>query len=353
MQVDREEIFISIVVPMFNEAANIETLYRRLTAVLQKIGRPYEVICVNDGSRDNTLAMLTELNNQDNHFKVIDLSRNFGKEIALSAGIDFTRGQVVVPIDADLQDPPELIVDLIAKWEEGYDVVYATRAEREGESWFKKWTASMFYKTMQRLTSLDMPVNTGDFRLMSRQSIEALKELRESNRFMKGLFTWVGFRQTGITYKRDARFAGKTKWNYPKLWNLAVEGITSFSYLPLQWSMYLGLMVAFISFVYGFYMIISTLLHGNPVPGYPSLMVVVLFIGGVQLFTIGIIGQYIGRIYTETKRRPLYIVRSTCGLNLNHNYNEGGWLNSEIKTGGCYGQESLGHSVYTGQPLNL
>lgn len=353
MQVDREEIFISIVVPMFNEAANIETLYRRLTAVLQKIGRPYEVICVNDGSRDNTLAMLTELNNQDNHFKVIDLSRNFGKEIALSAGIDFTRGQVVVPIDADLQDPPELIVDLIAKWEEGYDVVYATRAEREGESWFKKWTASMFYKTMQRLTSLDMPVNTGDFRLMSRQSIEALKDLRESNRFMKGLFTWVGFRQIGITYKRDARFAGKTKWNYRKLWNLAVEGITSFSYLPLQWSMYLGLMVAFISFVYGFYMIISTLLHGNPVPGYPSLMVVVLFIGGVQLFTIGIIGQYIGRIYTETKRRPLYIVRSTCGLNLNHNYNEGGWLNSEIKTGGCNGQESLGPSVYTGQPLNL
>lgn len=349
-----EKVFISIVVPMFNESANIEPLYNRLTAVLQKIGQPYEVICVNDGSRDNTLALLMELNDRDEHFKVVDLSRNFGKEIALSAGIDYTRGQVVIPIDADLQDPPELIVDLIAKWEEGYDVVYATRVEREGESWFKKWTAAMFYKSMQRLTSLDMPVNTGDFRLMSRQAIDALKELRESNRFMKGLFTWVGFRQVGITYKRDARFAGKTKWNYRKLWNLAIEGITSFSYLPLQWSMYFGLMVAFFAFVYGFYMIIDTLLYGNSVPGYPSLMVVILFIGGVQLFTIGIIGQYIGRIYTETKRRPLYIIRGTCGLDLENDYKYDGIRNSEVNNrGGYYGQESPGHSLYPGQSIGL
>ena len=258
--------------------------------------------------------MLIKLHTLDNRVKVIDLSRNFGKETALSAGIDYSCGEVVVPIDADLQDPPELIPDMIAIWQEGYDVVYAIRSSRAGETWLKKLTAALFYKTMQRITPLNMPVNSGDFRLMSRQSIDALKELRESHRFMKGLFTWVGFRQTGIPYVRDPRFAGKTKWNYYKLWNLALEGITSFSYLPLQWSMYLGLGVAFFSFIYGFYMIVDTITHGNAVPGYPSLMVVILFLGGVQLFTIGIIGQYIGRIYTESKHRPLYFIREKLGF---------------------------------------
>ncbi|NLW91917.1 MAG: glycosyltransferase family 2 protein [Syntrophomonadaceae bacterium] len=311
-----------MVIPMFNEEANIEELYSRLTKVLDRMQKPYEVICVNDGSRDNTLEMLRDLNKKDNRFKVIDLSRNFGKETALSAGIDFTCGEIVIPIDADLQDPPELIPEMITKWEEGYDVVYAVRTHREGETWFKKMTAAMFYKTMKKITHLNMPVNTGDFRLMSRQAVDALKELRESHRFMKGLFTWVGYRQTGITYSRDPRFAGKTKWNYYKLWNLALEAITSFSYLPLQWSMYLGLGVAFLSFIYGFYMIINTVIHGNKVPGYPSLMVVILFLGGVQLFTIGIIGQYIGRIYTESKHRPLYFVRETLGLNYGNDYQQ-------------------------------
>jgi len=317
-----EKVFLSMVIPMFNEEANIEELYSRLTKVLDRMQKPYEVICVNDGSRDNTLEMLRDLNKKDNRFKVIDLSRNFGKETALSAGIDFTCGEIVIPIDADLQDPPELIPEMITKWEEGYDVVYAVRTHREGETWFKKMTAAMFYKTMKKITHLNMPVNTGDFRLMSRQAVDALKELRESHRFMKGLFTWVGYRQTGITYSRDPRFAGKTKWNYYKLWNLALEAITSFSYLPLQWSMYLGLGVAFLSFIYGFYMIINTVIHGNKVPGYPSLMVVILFLGGVQLFTIGIIGQYIGRIYTESKHRPLYFVRETLGLNYGNDYQQ-------------------------------
>lgn len=308
------EVFISIVVPMFNESANIEAFYSRVTRVLAGLNKPYEIICVNDGSKDDTLAMLIKLHTLDNRVKVIDLSRNFGKETALSAGIDYSCGEVVVPIDADLQDPPELIPDMIAIWQEGYDVVYAIRSSRAGETWLKKLTAALFYKTMQRITPLNMPVNSGDFRLMSRQSIDALKELRESHRFMKGLFTWVGFRQTGIPYVRDPRFAGKTKWNYYKLWNLALEGITSFSYLPLQWSMYLGLGVAFFSFIYGFYMIVDTITHGNAVPGYPSLMVVILFLGGVQLFTIGIIGQYIGRIYTESKHRPLYFIREKLGF---------------------------------------
>lgn len=307
-------VFISVVVPMYNESANIDAFYTRMTRVLAQLNKSYEIICINDGSRDNTLELLKGLNLKDDRVKVIDLSRNFGKETALSAGLDYSSGEVVVPIDADLQDPPELIPQLLAKWEEGYDVVYAVRSTRAGETWLKKKTAILFYKVMQKMTPLDMPMNTGDFRLMSRQTVDALKNLRESHRFMKGLFCWVGFRQTGIYYKREARYAGKTKWNYSKLWNLALEGITSFSYLPLQWSMYFGLAVAFLSFIYGLFLIIDTLLYGNPVPGYPSLMVVILFLGGVQLFTIGIIGQYIGRIYNESKHRPLYIVRETCGF---------------------------------------
>ncbi len=309
-----EKVFISVVVPMFNESGNIEIFVNRMTTVLESLARPFEVICVNDGSKDDTLEKLIELNQKDYRFKVIDLSRNFGKEIALSAGLDFTSGEVVVPIDADLQDPPELIAELLEKWSEGYDVVYAVRTEREGESWFKKMTAFMFYRTIYKISPINIPRNTGDFRVMSRQTVDSLRELRETHRFMKGLFTWVGFRQTGITYKREPRFAGNTKWNYGKLWNFAIEGITSFSYLPLQWSMYFGLIVAFLAFILGSIYLVRTLLLGNPVPGYPSLMIVMLFMGGVQLFTIGIIGEYIGRIYTESKRRPLYLVRKCFGL---------------------------------------
>lgn len=307
--------FVSIVVPMFNESENIGMLYERLTAVLEKLDRPYEVICVNDGSKDNTLQLMIKINQKDPRFKIIDLSRNFGKEIALSAGLDYSNGEVVVPIDADLQDPPELICEMLERWAEGYDVVYAVRTQRDGESLLKKSTAALFYKIIGKLSTIDIPRNTGDFRLMSRQVVESLKELRETHRFMKGLFSWIGFRQTAIMYRRDARYAGKTKWKFGKLWNLALEGITSFSYLPLQWSMYFGFFVASSAFLYGLYLTIRTLIYGNPVPGYPSLMVIVLFLGGVQLFTVGIIGEYIGRIYTESKRRPLYVVRESIGFN--------------------------------------
>lgn len=308
------DIFISIVVPMYNEAENLEMLYERLTGVLESLNRTYEIICVNDGSKDDTLPRIIKINQLNPCYKILDLSRNFGKEIALSAGLDYASGEVVVPIDADLQDPPELINDMLAKWDEGYDVVYAVRKQRDGESWFKKSTAKLFYRLIGKISPIDIPGNTGDFRLMSRQAVDAIKELRETHRFMKGLFGWIGFRQTAITYNRDARYAGKTKWNYGKLWNLALEGITSFSYMPLQWSMYFGFFVAFAAFLYGVFMIIRTLLYGNPVPGYPSLMVMVLFLGGIQLFTIGIIGEYIGRIYTESKQRPLYFVRESWGF---------------------------------------
>lgn len=305
---------ISIVVPVYNEAENIFAFYKRIVNVLENLGETFEIVFINDGSKDNSLDLLLTLHKEDSRIKVIDLTRNFGKEIALSAGLDYTWGKAVIPIDADLQDPPEVIAELMAKWREGFDVVFATRAEREGESWLKKTTSRLFYRIIRMLTKIDIPEDTGDFRLMDRRVVDSLKQLRENHRFMKGLFSWVGFRQAGITYNREPRYAGKTKWNYWKLWNFALEGITSFSYAPLQFATYFGLAVALFSFLYGTYLIILTLLYGNPVPGYPSLMVVVLFLGGVQLLTIGVIGEYIGRIYNESKRRPLYLIRESFGF---------------------------------------
>lgn len=310
----KNKIVLSIVVPMYNESENIFVFYERVVSVLEKLGLPFEIICVNDGSKDNTMELLLTLHEKDPRIKVIDFSRNFGKEIALSAGIDFASGEAIIPIDADLQDPPELIPELVSKWREGYEVVYATRTQREGETFLKKFTSHVFYRIIRLLTRFDIPKDTGDFRLMDRRVVKSLKQLREQHRFMKGLFSWVGFKQVSVPYQREPRYAGKTKWNYWKLWNFALEGITSFSYAPLQFATYFGLIVALISFIYGTFLLINTLFNGNPVPGYPSLMVVILFLGGVQLFTIGIIGEYIGRIYNESKRRPLYIVRETYGL---------------------------------------
>ncbi|MEW6182315.1 MAG: glycosyltransferase family 2 protein [Bacillota bacterium] len=310
----RTNSLISIVVPMYNESPNIELFFSRLVVIMGKLNLSYEIVCVNDGSKDDTLDRLLHYAEKDTRIKIIDLSRNFGKEIALTAGLDFASGEVVIPIDADLQDPPELIPELIAKWREGYDVVYATRTEREGESWFKRWTSHLFYRVIKRMTSVSIPQDTGDFRLMSRPVAQALKELRERNRFMKGLFSWVGFRQTSVPYKRNPRNAGKTKWNYWKLWNFALEGITSFSYIPLQFATYFGLTVAFFSFVYALFIIIRTLFYGRDVAGYPSLITVVLFLGGVQLFAIGVVGEYIGRIYNEVKQRPLYLIRNSYGF---------------------------------------
>lgn len=305
---------LSIVVPTYNEAQNVEPFYARMKQVLDQLGEPYEIIYVNDGSADNTLEKLLELRKQDPNVKVIDFSRNFGKEIALTAGIDFSSGQVVIPIDADLQDPPELIPELVAKWREGYDVVYATRLERDGESWFKRYTAHLFYRLAGRIMPVKMPEDTGDFRLMSRSVVEALKELRERNRFMKGLFAWVGFPSATVYYRRERRHAGKTKWNYWKLWNFALEGITSFSYIPLQLATYFGFIVAIFAFSYALFIVIRTILFGREVPGYASLITIILFLGGIQLIGIGVLGEYIGRIYNEVKRRPLYIVRKKWGL---------------------------------------
>lgn len=301
---------ISIVAPMYNESQNIDCFYQKISEVMGALtAYDYEIICVNDGSTDNTLEKIELLAARDKRLKVIELSRNFGKEIALTAGIFEAKGDAVIPIDADLQDPPELIPQLIEKWQEGYDVVYATRMVREGESSLRKLTAFLFYRVMHRLAKVDIPPDTGDFRLMTRQVVEAVNQLSEYHRFMKGLFSWVGFRQTSIPYLRHRRHKGITSFNYWKLWNFALEGITSFSFVPLQLATYVGFLTALFSGVYIAYIVVKTWLYGDPVPGYPSMMVAIFFFGGTQLMTLGIIGEYIGRIYNESKRRPLYFIR--------------------------------------------
>lgn len=301
---------LSIVVPAYNEEAVIREFYKRLTSVVDCIELDAEIVFVNDGSRDATLNIMRELCSQDRRVALIDLSRNFGKEIALTAGLDHARGDAVVVIDADLQDPPELIPELLREWRAGYDVVYARRVERDGESMLKKLTAYLFYRVLQRgADRVNIPSDTGDFRLLSRRALDSLLKLREQHRFMKGLFAWIGYPQKAVPYRRDARYAGTTKYNYWRLWNFAIEGITSFTTSPLRASSYLGLLTAGGAFVYGFIMIFRTLMYGNPVPGYPSLMVVVLFLGGIQLIAIGVIGEYLGRMFVESKGRPLYFVQ--------------------------------------------
>lgn len=305
------QVTISIVVPFHDEADNVAPLYERLVAVLGGIGESWELVCVNDGSRDATLAHLTALAGRDGRVRVIDLSRNFGKEAALTAGLDHAGGTVAIPLDADLQDPPEVIPELIAKWREGYDVVNARRASREGDGNLKRLTAHLFYRVINRLSDVPIPEDTGDFRLIARPALEALKRLPERRRFMKGLFAWVGFRTATITYRRAPRHAGNTTWNYWKLWNFAIEGITSFSSAPLRLASYLGFAVSVFAFIYAAVTIFRKLVYGNPVQGYPSLLVAVLFLGGVQLLALGMIGEYIGRLYEEAKQRPLYLVRET------------------------------------------
>ena len=305
---------LSVVVPMYNEEDNIGEFYAQVKAVLGRTGETWEIVCVNDGSRDTTLAQLVALHQRDPRIKVINFSRNFGKEVALTAGMDFASGQAVIPIDADLQDPPELIFELIAQWRTGHDVVNATRRTRQGEGWLKRATARMFYRVLGQMADVQIPHNTGDFRLLSRPAVDALKRLPERTRFMKGLFAWVGFKQATVLYDRHARFAGKTKWNYWRLWNFAIDGITSFSSAPLKVSSYLGLFIALMAFVYALFLVVRTAIYGIDMPGYASLMVVVLFLGGIQLITLGVIGEYLGRVYAETKGRPLYIVRDYYGV---------------------------------------
>lgn len=320
MPFPRENIEISVVVPLYNEELNIDYLFERLLTVLDRMQTTYEIVCVNDGSKDNTLNCLIEHHHRNPAIKVVNLSRNFGKEIALSAGLDYAGGAATIPIDADLQDPPELIEGLVAKWREGYDVVYATRKSRSGESWLKRLTANSFYKMMGFVSPLPMPRNTGDFRLIDRRALDALKHMPERSRFMKGLFTWVGFKQTSILFDRPQRYKGTTKWNYWKLWNFAIGGIVSFSVRPLKIWSYIGMVVSLIAFLYGSFLIIRTLLFGVDVPGYASVMVVILFLGGIQLLTLGIIGEYLGRVYEEVKGRPLYLVRECYGFDTKYQW---------------------------------
>jgi glycosyltransferase involved in cell wall biosynthesis len=299
---------LSVVVPAYNEEEVLPEFHRRLSAVLDNLDLTSEILYVNDGSRDRTLETIQGF--ADPRVAVIDLSRNFGKEIALTAGLDHADGDAVVVIDADLQDPPELIPQLVARWREGYDVVYARRTARDGETLLKKTTAKLFYRFMQGINRVKIPADTGDFRLLSRRAVAALRQVRETHRFMKGLFTWIGFPQVAVDYRRDPRFAGKTKWNYWQLWNFALEGITSFTITPLKIATYAGLITACGSFAFALLVIYKTLVYGDPVQGYPSMMVVILFLGGVQLMSLGLIGEYLGRMFNETKRRPLYFINS-------------------------------------------
>ena len=299
---------LSVIVPACNEAGALPVFHHRLTAVMAGLGESWELIIVDDGSRDATVAVAERLRAADSRIALLVLSRNFGKEIAITAGLDHARGQAMVLIDADLQDPPELIPEMVAAWRAGYDMVYAERADRSSDGWLKRATSAAFYRMMRGWGPVTLPPQAGDFRLMGRNVVDALLQLREQHRFMKGLYAWVGFRSRGIPCVRAPRVAGRSKWGWWKLWNLALEGITGFSVLPLKLASYLGLAVAGFAVLFGGQLVLRTLLFGNKVAGYPSLMAVVLFLGGVQLITLGVIGEYLGRVFNETKRRPLYLV---------------------------------------------
>lgn len=309
-----EKIDLSLLIPCYNEEENLDYLFDRLTTVLDPLNLNYDIVCINDGSKDNTLNLLVEHHHKNPRIKVINLARNFGKEAAMSAGLDYTEGEAVIPIDADLQDPPELIIEFLEKWREGYDVVYGVRKSRQGESWIKKLTAQYFYRFIGKISTIPIPPDTGDYRLMDKKVIQALRKLPERNRFMKGLFSWVGYKQVPIYFVREPRKLGKTSFNYWKLWNFALDGITSFSSVPLKVWSYFGLFISVISFLYGSFLLLKTLILGVDLPGYASTIVIILFLGGIQLISLGVIGEYIARIYEEIKQRPLYLVRETYGF---------------------------------------
>ena len=312
MQLDRP--VFSIVVPIWNEEQVIPELYRRVLEVMAQVDATWELICVNDGSRDHSLQLLIELHRQDPRVKVIDFSRNFGHQVAITAGADFAEGDAVIVMDADLQDPPEVVLKMIAKWREGYEVIYAMRAKRAGETWFKLTTAKYFYRLLRQITDVEIPVDTGDFRLMDRRVVLAMRQLREKHRFMRGLSSWVGFRQTGVEYERAERYAGETGYPLRKMVRLALTAITGFSYLPLQLATYLGFALAFISLM-GIILTVFLRLSGSSFfLGQATTLVSVLLLGSIQLIVLGIIGEYLGRIYDEVKGRPLYIVSHAYGF---------------------------------------
>lgn len=306
-----KQLKISLVIPCYNEQEVIEICHTDILKAIDPRKESYEIIYINDGSTDRTLLTLQNMQKLDPRVHVIDLSRNFGKEAALTAGLQHATGDAAIILDADLQDPPALIGDFIDTWEStDVDMVYGQRISRAGESITKKATASLFYKIINKVTKkFEIPVNTGDFRLVNRQVLDALNGLQEHHRFMKGLFAWVGFRQVALPYHRQARVAGRTKWDYLSLWNFSLDGITSFSMVPLKIATIMGMLISLFSFGFGGYIIINTLLNGSDVPGYPSLVVMISFLSGIQLLTIGILGEYIGRIFNETKNRPTFLIR--------------------------------------------
>ena len=299
---------VSVVVPFFNEEKAVDRFLQAVIAVLEGIDTPWEIICVDDGSSDHTLQHLLSAARANPAISVLALSRNFGKESALTAGIESSGGDVVVLIDADLQDPPMLIGDMLEKWREGYDVVYGIRQSRNEDSLTKRVTAGVFYRIFNSLTSVPVPVNSGDFRLMDRRVADRLRELPERTRFMKGLFAWLGYKSTAVYYDRPGREEGKTTWSYWKLWNFALDGLTSFSTVPLRVWTYVGLIVSLMSFGYASFLIFRTFIEGVDLPGYASLMVVILFLGGIQLISLGVLGEYLGRVFIEVKQRPIYLI---------------------------------------------
>ncbi|OIK10427.1 glycosyltransferase [Bacillus sp. MUM 116] len=309
-----KDVKYSIIIPVFNEEAVIRQTYQRLKSVMDSTGGSYELLFVNDGSKDRTEDCLIYLSERDETVKLINFSRNFGHQIAISAGMDYAHGEAVVIIDADLQDPPELILLMIEKWMEGFDVVYAKRTSRKGESFFKKKSASLFYRTLRNMTEIDIPLDTGDFRLMDRKVVDQLKTLREKNRFVRGLSSWVGFRQTAIEYERDERAAGETKYPLKKMLKLSMDGITSFSYKPLKLASYTGGLLAVTGFIYMAIVFYLKIFTKQIVSGWASIIIIQLFFSSIVLVLLGIIGEYIGRIYDETKNRPLYVVRDIYGM---------------------------------------
>jgi polyisoprenyl-phosphate glycosyltransferase len=300
---------ISVIAPIYNEKESMPELHRRIGAVMDGLGLTWELILVDDGSSDGSTEQIRALAAQDEHVRPVIFARNFGHQIAVTAGLDYARGDAVVIIDSDLQDPPEVITEMVARWREGYEVVYAVRAEREGESWFKLFTASLFYRVIFRITDVKIPLDTGDFRLMDRKVVDVMNSMREKHRFLRGMSAWVGFRQIGVPYKRASRFAGSTKYPFRKMFKLALNAITGFSYFPLQMATYIGFVAAGLSLLFIPVVVIERLIGRQAFFGQATTLVAVLFLGGVQLISLGILGEYIGRIYDEVKGRPLYIVR--------------------------------------------
>ncbi|MBI3941264.1 MAG: glycosyltransferase family 2 protein [Acidobacteria bacterium] len=302
---------MSVVIPVYNEEEVLPELTRRLRAILPTLGMEWDVLFVDDGSVDRSLEIVSSLARKDAHFRVVALSRNFGHQIAITAGLDHVDSDVTIIMDADLQDPPEVIADMLAKWREGFEMVYGKRISREGESWFKLATAKLFYKLLRRLSNFDIPVEAGDFRLLDRKVVEAIRQVRELHRFVRGLVSWVGFRQTSVLYQRRSRAAGQTKYPFFKMLVFAFDAITSFSVQPLRIASFLGLFVAFSGVVGIFGMLYLKVFTDRVVPGMASLFCTILFLGGTQLVFLGVLGEYLGRVYQESKNRPLYFIRET------------------------------------------